>query len=162
MGASGPRSQAPALDFTTTSKKTMNNQIFGTTLLLISIVVPQSLYANGGDTFSEGAQLFKKYCAVCHGENAIGQDPTQPAGGWDAEETRLAPALNGAGHAWHHPPTLLFDYIQKGSIDETSPMPSFGAVLSETQTKEVIAYFQSLWPDNIKSQYKARFPETID
>ena len=117
----------------------MNNQILGTTLLLISITLPQSLYANGVDEISQGVELFKKYCAACHGEYAIGQDPTQPAGGWDAEDNRLAPALNGTGHAWHHPPTLLFDYIQKGSIDETSPMPSFGAVLSDAQIKEILS-----------------------
>ena len=138
----------------------MKSNFLVTTLLIISIAMPQLLYANGVGEISDGAELFKKHCAACHGENASGQDPAQPAGGWEAQEIRLAPALNGTAHAWHHPPKLLFDYIQKGSIDKTSPMPSFGAVLSDAQIKAIIAYFQSMWPDKIKEQYKARFTES--
>ena len=128
-------------------------------LFLIIILLPQVLNANSASGTPVGEELFKRYCAGCHGENAIGQDPAQPAGGWDEKENRLAPALNGTGHAWHHSPELLFEYIQQGSIDKTSPMPSFGDVLSESQISEIISYFQSMWPNKIMEQYEERFTD---
>ena len=106
-----------------------------------------------------GADLFKKHCAPCHGNDAAGQDPSQPSGGYDAEMNRIAPALNGTGHSWHHPPELIYEYIEKGSIDETSPMPSFGSILKGDDIKAIIAHINSLWPDEIIERYRKRFPK---
>jgi len=138
---------------------TIRNVIFGSLTAYMLIALPSNLFAVEMDEIHKGTELFKTYCSACHGEKAIGQDPNQPAGGWDAEEKRLAPALNGTGHAWHHPPKLLFEYIQKGSIDKTSPMPSFEAVLNDDQIEEIITYIYSLWPDKIRTLYKKRFTE---
>ena len=108
-----------------------------------------------------GQDLFAKHCSVCHGKKGIGQDKSQPAGGWDNNNNRLAPALNGTGHAWHHSPSLFYEYIQKGSISETSPMPSFGDRLNDSDIKSIIAYIQSLWPSGIMNNYKERFKDEM-
>lgn len=105
----------------------------------------------------EGKKLFHRHCAACHGENGIGQDPKNPAGGWEEDGRRIAPALNSEGHAWHHSPELLFSYIKDGSIDDTSPMPSFGGVLKETEIESMVLYVESLWSEGIRRKYKARF-----
>jgi len=105
----------------------------------------------------KGKELYERHCALCHGDAAVGQNRDYPAGGWDGNKMRLAPALNGTGHAWHHSPSLMYRYIQHGSIDESSPMPSFGDRLGENDIRTIIAYVQSLWPDKILQHYRQRF-----
>lgn len=108
-------------------------------------------------TTQHGGELFEKHCAVCHGAAAGGQNRDHPAGGWDKDNNRLAPALNGTGHAWHHSPSLIYKYIQEGSVDESSPMPAFGGQLSGNDIRSIIMYLQSLWPEKTLKQYRERF-----
>jgi len=110
------------------------------------------------DKASDGKVLFHTYCSVCHGQEAIGQDPTSPSGGWLEDGTLIAPALNGTAHAWHHGPELLFSYVKNGSVSSDSPMPSFGDELKDDQIWSIIRYYQSLWPERIRKIYLQRFP----
>ena len=132
-------------------------------ITVIGAIVCSILMFSGNSNSNEmkitqsGAYLFKKHCAPCHGSNAVGQDPSQPSGGYDADMNRIAPALNGTGHSWHHPPELMYEYIEKGSIDESSPMPSFGSILKDDDIKGIITHINSLWPDEIIEQYRKRF-----
>ena len=128
----------------------------------MSFLIPDPGYSQEGNAIQKGNELFKKHCSACHGDAAVGQDPSQPSGGWDENQKRLAPALNGTGHAWHHPPSLLYQYINEGSIDETSPMPAFGNQLSKKDIQAIIAYFQSIWPDEIMNKYNDRFRDKKD
>lgn len=109
----------------------------------------------------DGDALFHEYCASCHGEKAAGADPANIQGGWRKDGSRIAPALNGTAHSWHHEPELLYDYIKSGSVAPDSPMPSFGEDLDDTQIKAIIKYFQSLWPEKIRGIYEKRFPGTF-
>ena len=135
----------------------MRKTIIASTIIISTFMLNGSPNAKEMELAQSGAVLFKKHCASCHGEDAIGQDPTQPSGGYDDNMNRLAPALNGTGHAWHHPPELIYEYIEKGSIDKTSPMPSFGNILKDNDIKSIIAYINSLWPDKIMDGYRMRF-----
>ena len=132
-------------------------------IFMIGVFIGAISFMNGNSHAGEiedmqpGVDLFKKHCAPCHGDAAIGQDPSQPSGGFDADMSRLAPALNGTGHSWHHPPALIYEYIQKGSIDKTSPMPSFGSILKDSDIKAIISYINSLWPNEILDGYRKRF-----
>ena len=123
------------------------------------IFIPDQVLPLDASGIPSGQELFKKYCSSCHGVEAVGQDASQPPGGWDDNNNRLAPALNGTGHAWHHPPSLLFQYIKEGSIDETSPMPAFGDQLNDDEIQSIIGYMQSLWPDEIMNKYIERFKD---
>ena len=133
-------------------------------ILIVGAIICAIFMLNGNAKANEmkkaqsGAELFKKHCAPCHGDDAKGQDPSQPSGGFDANMQRIAPALNGTGHSWHHPPALIYEYIEKGSIDKTSPMPSFGSVLKGHDIKAIVVYMNSLWPIEILESYRKRFP----
>ena len=64
----------------------------------------------------QGKKLFALNCSSCHGVEGVGQNPESPNGGMLDEGGYLAPALNGTGHAWHHPNSVLFKTIKHGSI----------------------------------------------
>lgn len=109
----------------------------------------------------DGKGLFHTYCSPCHGKEATGKDPQLLGGGRRDDGTRIAPALNGTAHAWHHEPELLYRYVKEGSIDPESPMPSFGDDLTDSEIWSIIRYFQSLWPERIRKIYEERFPDGL-
>lgn len=91
---------------------------------------------------ANGKRVFTRHCAECHGANAEG-DPN-----WryrDASGQFPPPALNGTAHAWHHPLDELHGTIRDG----VNNMPAWGAVLSPEEIDDTIAWFQSLWPDEV-------------
>jgi len=130
----------------------------GVSLLTASAV---QVHAQDLEQASKGRELYEKHCSACHGEAAAGQNRDHPAGGWDQNNNRLAPALNGTGHAWHHSPSMMYQYIQEGSMDETSPMPSFGGRLNDKDIRSIISYIHSLWPNEIMKNFKERFKNEI-
>ena len=65
----------------------------------------------------------------------------------------LAPALNGTGHAWHHPNSVLFKTIKHGSIASDSLMRAFSDRLSDKEIVMIIHYFKSLWADPIQEKH---------
>ena len=81
----------------------------------------------------------------------VGCDGTKPGGGY------LAPALNGSGHAWHHPPEMLFKIIRDGSPAEESAMLGWRDRMNDSEIREVLAYLFSLWPQEISAPYKEQF-----
>ena len=109
----------------------------------------------------DGDALFHQYCATCHGLKGVGEDLANLQGGWRKDGSRIAPALNGTAHSWHHEPELLYDYIKSGSVAPDSPMPSYGDELDDAQIKAIIEYFQAFWPEKIRGIYEKRFPGTF-
>jgi mono/diheme cytochrome c family protein len=91
---------------------------------------------------ANGQALFTQHCAVCHGEQAQG-DPD-----WryrDESGHFPPPPLNGTAHAWHHPWQDLHRVIRDGQNN----MPAWDGVLTEAEIDDTIAWFQSLWPDEV-------------
>lgn len=108
---------------------------------------PTSKVARTSDAtqLARGQLLFAQHCAVCHG--AQGQGDAQ----WrrrNADGTFPPPPLDGSGHAWHHPHAWLKVMIRDGSAPQGN-MPAWGDTLSEQQIEDLIAWFQSLWPDEV-------------
>ena len=135
--------------------------------LLLALVVglflfePWSLFSKpiweqtpSSKSIAEGKQVFATNCAVCHGEMAVGENFHHPMGGMKNQGGYLAPALNGTGHAWHHPDAVLFNTIQEGSIAEDSPMRGFAGRISDAEIVASIHYFKSLWPKEILNRHK--------
>lgn len=95
---------------------------------------------------ARGGELFQQHCAQCHGRQAEG------APNW---RTRLAngrfppPPLNGSGHAWHHPASELKQVIIFGRNE----MPSWNGKLGRQDVDDLVAWFQSRWPDEIYSAW---------
>lgn len=93
-----------------------------------------------------GRGLFDVHCASCHGAGAAG------APNWhqvDANGLSHPPPLNGTAHAWHHPLQVLYEQIMRGSAPGVGNMPAFRDVLTRGEVLAIIAYFQSLWPDEV-------------
>ncbi len=123
--------------------------------LMSGSLIPAVLSAGSAP---DGKALFHNYCAPCHGKEGAGKDADNLSGGWREDGSRIAPALNGTAHTWHHGPDLLYEYVKEGSPDPGSPMPSFGDELKDDQIWSIIRYFQSLWPERIRRIYLDRFP----
>lgn len=93
-----------------------------------------------------GGQLFQQHCAACHGKNAEGTRNWQQR---DAAGKLPPPPLNGTAHAWHHPTSVLIDVIQNGTQRIGGNMPPWKDKLSEAQIRDIIAWFQAKWSDEI-------------
>jgi mono/diheme cytochrome c family protein len=107
-----------------------------------------------------GMSMFLGHCSACHGEDAAGQDPLHPDGRWLDNGARLAPALNEKGHIWAYPPELLFQRIKTGLLDEKPTMPTFENSINDQEIILVIQYLYSLWPEDIRKKYVARYRDS--
>ncbi len=94
----------------------------------------------------QGEKLFAQNCAACHGKNA---EATSEWRKTDDSGNYPPPPLNGTAHAWHHPLSVLRETIQQGGVPLGGVMPGFSDKLSVQETDTVIAWFQSLWPDEL-------------
>jgi len=93
-----------------------------------------------------GSGLYAMHCAVCHA--ADGSSTTE----WrtlDVNGNYPPPPLNGTAHTWHHPLEMLDDTIANGGVQFGGVMPGFAAVMDQSERLAVVAWFQSLWPDDI-------------
>ena len=97
-----------------------------------------------------GQGLYQVHCAVCHADDgsATPEWRTPGPGGHYPP-----PPLNGSAHTWHHPLELLNDTIANGGVQFGGIMPGFSAVLDDGERLAVIAWFQSLWPEDIYAKW---------
>lgn len=100
-----------------------------------------------------GSRVFEKNCIACHGANANGAPNWKQRG---ADGKFQAPPLNGKGHAWHHPMDALKYTINNGTIKRGGGMPAWKGKLSEQEIADVIAWFQSKWPNELYNAWAAK------
>ena len=98
------------------------------------------------ELISHGAEVFRANCAVCHGANAEGDANWRKIG---PDGKYPPPPLNGTAHEWHHSIPVLREIIKNGTPPEEGNMPAWGQKLTDQEIDAVIAWFQSLWPDQI-------------
>ncbi|MEJ2060740.1 MAG: cytochrome c [Gammaproteobacteria bacterium] len=91
---------------------------------------------------SRGRQIYVQNCAVCHGSEAQGAPDWRQQG---PDGRFPPPPLNGTAHSWHHPLVQLRHVIANGGV----AMPAWKDRLGDREIVAVIAYFQSLWPDEV-------------
>lgn len=99
---------------------------------------------------ARGAELFASHCAGCHGARAEGHPQ------WRQRDERgrfRPPPLDGSGHDWHHPFAELHSIIKQGRPPAISDMPAWGGQLNDGEISAIIAWFQSLWPDEVYEQW---------
>ena len=98
-----------------------------------------------------GKKLYNQNCVACHQPNLVGQTNWKTK--LDADGHRLAPPLNGTGHAWHHSDAMLHDVIKYGYANMIKnykgKMMGFAKVLSDTDIDHVLAYMKSFWPEDV-------------
>ena len=103
---------------------------------------------------SRGGKLFQQNCASCHGDQAQGLVTD-----WrktDVNGKLPAPPLNGSAHAWHHPKKVLVRTIKNGTAQLGGNMPAWKDKLSDDEINDIIAWFQSKWPDEIYAAWYER------
>ena len=120
-----------------------------------------SLVTSDARIIAQGARLFQRNCSPCHGVKAVGEYPERPTGGLKTGLGQIAPALNGTGHAWHHPPQYFFQMIRNGTALQNSRMKGWAGRLKDEEILAVVAYFQSLWPKRIMDGYRHRYLEQV-
>ena len=123
--------------------------------------VNASIASSDAEMIARGERLFAQNCSPCHGQKAVGENTATPLGGWN-KAGPIAPALNGTGHAWHHPPRYFFHTIRNGSTMRGTRMIGWVGRMSDAEIVAVIAYFQSLWPPHIKDAYRQRFLHWVE
>ena len=98
-----------------------------------------------------GNSLYQLHCAVCHADDGSATPEWRTP---DAAGNYPPPPLNGTAHTWHHPIEMLDRTIANGGIEFGGVMPGFAAVLDEDQRLAIIAWFQSLWSDDIYERWR--------
>ena len=102
---------------------------------------------------TSGERIYAENCASCHG----------PVNGPPVLDS--ATVHGDAGHTWHHPDRLLFQWILDRPPLATA-MPAFRGTLNDEQVIEVLAYIKSHWLPEIQdrqnegsAQYEAQVVE---
>ncbi len=108
--------------------------------------IPPVVRNEDPDQIARGGRLYAQYCESCHGVQGVG------APNWrtpDSEWRYPPPPLNGTGHTWHHPTYQLRKLIKEGGPQGKSNMPGFKEILTDQQIDDIIAWFQSMWPEEL-------------
>ena len=97
-----------------------------------------------------GAKVYASSCAVCHGPRG---EATPDWRRRESDGSFPPPPLNGTAHTWHHPFRVLAGQIKFGLPGGAGKMPPFQGQLTDDEIINVIAWFQSLWTDEIYTQW---------
>jgi mono/diheme cytochrome c family protein len=100
---------------------------------------------------ARGAEVYKANCAACHGDKAQGA-PNWAKKGPDGKFP--PPPLDARGHAWHHPMSMLAMTVKEGTIKKGGGMPAWTGILKDADIEAVLAYVQSLWPEEMYKSWK--------
>jgi mono/diheme cytochrome c family protein len=102
---------------------------------------------------TRGKQVYRDFCASCHGRNLQGQPL------WQLEDKfagQRAPAHNETGHTWQHGDEDLFRKTKYGRFpsepnDVPSAMPAFADALDDRQIMAALAFIKSRWPLGLRA-----------
>jgi mono/diheme cytochrome c family protein len=133
-------------------------------LILISVVLlaaacsepgPSAVPVDGrwytADQVDQGRGLYALHCSVCH---AADGSATADWRALDANGNYPPPPLNGTAHTWHHPLDLLDDTLANGGAQFGGVMPGFAGVMDGSERLATVAWFQSLWSDEIYRKWQ--------
>ena len=114
--------------------------------LLSGVTVAEQNRWYSAEQVAIGKGVYAQNCAVCHGQNA---ESTKNWRTPDDQGQYPPPPLNGTAHTWHHSLDILQRTINEGGVKLGGSMPAFAEVLAAEEVDAVIAFVQSLWPDEI-------------
>ena len=106
----------------------------------------------------QGAKLYAKNCASCHGVKLEGESDWRTP---DQDGLMKAPPHDENGHTWHHPDMQLFMITKHGTAKLVgngyeSRMPGFAETLSDVEIVEILAYIKSTWPQRVIQMHNER------
>lgn len=105
-----------------------------------SPAAPQAPPALEPEDRSDGAALYARHCAACHGEAGGGD-------GWNAANLPVQPTVHADAAAMSlRPDDTLYDGIHGGGyvLDKSPRMPAFGALLEPQQIRALIGHIRVL------------------
>ena len=105
------------------------------------------------EAVSRGSAVYARLCAGCHGERAEGSPDWRRR---NADGSLPPPPLDGSAHTWHHTSDVLARQIREGTPPQYGTMPGFGDALGDREVVDVIAWIQSLWPDDVYEHWMRR------
>jgi len=126
------------------------------------LIVTLCLWGLPTDASGEnGAELYARHCAACHGTNLEGQPEWRSP---KADGSYPAPPHDAEGHTWHHDDAMLTDYVARGGqavLDEMgvsfrSAMPAFGETLTADEITAILDFIKSTWPERIRQAREQR------
>jgi cytochrome c oxidase cbb3-type subunit 2 len=91
------------------------------------------------DAAARGGSLYSAYCSACHGANGEGRPGTYPP----IKESGVVAKNDATKHI-----RIVLNGLQgakAGGVLYTTPMPPFGATLSDTEIAAVINFERSSW-----------------
>jgi mono/diheme cytochrome c family protein len=115
--------------------------------------VPHFADADNAKLVERGGEVYRQYCASCHGRRLQGQALWQLM---DKFAGRRAPAHDATGHTWQHSDEDLFHMTKYGRFAAAPPamksyMPAFEASLSDADIVAVLAYIKANWPIGLRA-----------
>lgn len=113
---------------------------------------------------AQGAELYVTHCAACHGADLEGEPNWRER---RDDGTLPAPPHDETGHTWHHPDEVLYNitrygmepYAPEGYV---SAMPAFDDVLTGEETKAVLTFIKSQWPEHIRNHQERINAQHLD
>ena len=149
-----PRRNLPGMAGTSLSARSLAAWLLAAALACLALWVGWS--HPGSARLRQGAALYARHCAACHGARLEGQPDWQIA---DADGRLPAPPHDASGHTWHHGDAMLADYVRRGGqavlddlgVPMTSGMPAFGETLTEGNIAAILAFIKSNWPARLRA-----------
>lgn len=146
------------MNFTTISRPAL------TVLALAGTFLQTEAIADDHRWYSErqvqdGEVVYRANCMVCHLEAGAGTEDWQQR---DAEGNLTPPPLNGTAHTWHHNLEVLARTVREGGVKLGGTMPPFAGQLDDAAVASVIAYVQSLWPEEIYRNWARAYAEDAE
>ena len=113
------------------------------------------LRPDDGALVAQGAAVYARECAACHGEQLEGQENWRQR---RADGRLPAPPHDASGHTWHHPDQQLFALTKFGPaalVGEgyESDMPGYEEILSDEEIVAVLSYITSTWPPDVRETH---------
>jgi mono/diheme cytochrome c family protein len=104
------------------------------------LVVPEAPPPIPDSLLYDGAALYARHCAGCHGAGGRGD-------GWNAPNLPIVPTAHADAKLMRErPDDTLFDAIFAGAfvLDGSGRMPPFGRLLAPTQIRALVAHIRKL------------------
>ena len=114
---------------------------------------PHFADADNAKLVERGEEVYRQYCASCHGRRLQGQALWQLM---DQYAGRRAPAHDATGHTWQHSDEDLFHMTKHGRFAAAPPemksyMPAFETSLGDADILAVLAYIKASWPIGLRA-----------
>lgn len=135
-----PGTAMPRVPMTASLRALVLAALIGTSAANVPPVRTPRASTSGTPQPPDGAQLYARFCAPCHGGAGGGDGP-------NARFLHVAPAVHRDSLSMSaHTDDRLFDAIYGGGypLGGSAAMPAFGATMSRAEIRAVVQYLRSL------------------